>query len=99
MIEARRFYSLFDPASAGTPSAAAALRSAHAHRPALNTDTTNRVSPNARLQWITGPGGHGALSPSWATSSASSCAICSPAADADHPLIPAGSEPARMLWR
>lgn len=64
VIEARRFYALFDRASAGTRT----RRAAHSipptpTGPALNADTTNRVSPTAHLQFITGPGGHGALAP------------------------------------
>ncbi len=64
VIEARRFYSLFDPASAGTPVGGAPPSVPPTPTaPALNADTTNHVSPQARLQWITGPGGHGALMP------------------------------------
>jgi len=64
VIESRRFYSLFDPASAGTIMAGAPPSVPPTPTvPALNADTTNRVSPNAKLQWITGPGGHGALQP------------------------------------
>ena len=64
VIEARRFYSLFDPASAGTRVAGAAPSIPPTPtEPALNADTTNQVSPDAHLQWITGPGRHGALAP------------------------------------
>ncbi len=62
MIEARRFYALFDPASAGTlPADAAPSVPPTPTEPALNADTTNRIPPSAALQFITGPGGHGAL--------------------------------------
>jgi cephalosporin-C deacetylase-like acetyl esterase len=64
VIEARRFYSLFDPNSAGTPSGGASPATPPTPTgPALNADTTNSVSPKAALQFITGPGGHGALAP------------------------------------
>jgi hypothetical protein len=64
VIEARRFYSLFDAASAGTPLSSAALAVPPTPTvPTLNPDTTNRILPQTRLQWITGPGGHGALQP------------------------------------
>ena len=46
VIEARRFYSLFDPASAGTRVAGAAPSIPPTPtEPALNADTTNQVSP------------------------------------------------------
>jgi dienelactone hydrolase len=64
VAEARRFYSLFDSTSAGTPSyhtspSMPPIPSA----PALNCDTTNLVPPASPLQFITGPGRHAALSP------------------------------------
>ncbi len=64
VIEARHFYALFDPASAGVPvdGAIPAVPPAPSG-PALNADTTNGVAPTAALQFITGPGGHGALTP------------------------------------
>jgi len=63
-MEARRFYSIFDPASSGvskdgTPASVPPTPTG----PALNPDTTNEISPVAALQFITGPGGHGALQP------------------------------------
>ncbi len=64
VTEARRFYTLFDPASAGTLSAA--VSSTPPSEPtaaALNTDTKNEVSPSAALQFITGPGRHATLGP------------------------------------
>jgi len=64
VIEARRFYSLFDSASAGIPSGSATPFVPPAPSgPALNADTTNRIEPTAARQFVTGPGGHGALTP------------------------------------
>jgi cephalosporin-C deacetylase-like acetyl esterase len=64
VIEARRFYAIFDPASAGTPAGGAVPSVPITPSvPALNADTTNIVGPSAALQFITGPGGHGALAP------------------------------------
>jgi cephalosporin-C deacetylase-like acetyl esterase len=64
VIEARRFYAFFDPASAGTRSGRAkpSVPPTPTDR-ALNADTTNIVPITAALQFITGPGGHGALTP------------------------------------
>jgi cephalosporin-C deacetylase-like acetyl esterase len=64
VIEARRFYALFDPASAGVPlhSATPSIPPTPSG-PALNADTTSSIAPTAALQFITGPGGHGALTP------------------------------------
>lgn len=61
VIEARRFYSLFDPASAGAPTGQPAPGTPTG--PTLNPDTSNTISPAAPLQWITGVGGHGNLRP------------------------------------
>jgi cephalosporin-C deacetylase-like acetyl esterase len=98
VIEARRFYSLFDPASAGTPvgSEPPSIPPTPAV-PALNTDTTNQVSPQARLQWITGPGGHGALGPIMGNIVGFFMRNLQPGADADHPVIPTGSGPRAVL--
>ncbi|MGA3012002.1 MAG: acetylxylan esterase [Terracidiphilus sp.] len=64
VIEARRLYSLFDPASAGRPVGHGAPSVPPTpSEPALNADTTNKIPPTAALQFITGPGGHGALAP------------------------------------
>jgi len=64
VIEARRFYALFDPASAGVPNGSAIPSLPPTPSlPALNADTANSVPPSAALQFITGPGGHGALTP------------------------------------
>jgi hypothetical protein len=59
--EARRFYSLFDPASAGTPTGRPAP--GIPTEPTLNPDTSNAISPAAPLQWITGIGRHANLRP------------------------------------
>jgi cephalosporin-C deacetylase-like acetyl esterase len=94
VVEARRFYSLFDPASAGTPVGGAAPSIPPTPSvPALNTDTTNAVSPQARLQWITGPGGHGALMPIMGNIVSFFLRNLQPGADADHPFLPAGDGP------
>lgn len=60
--EARRFYALFDPAAAGTGTASD-IDSPIPTGPALNADTSRSISPSAPLQFITGPGRHGALAP------------------------------------
>jgi cephalosporin-C deacetylase-like acetyl esterase len=94
VIEARRFYSLFDPASAGTPVGSAAPSIPPTPTaPALNADTTNDVSPQARLQWITGPGGHGALMPIMGKIVSFFLRNLQPGVDADHPILPAGDGP------
>ncbi len=94
VIEARRFYSLFDPASAGTlVGAAPPSVPPTPTEPALNTDTTNRVSPQARLQWITGPGHHGALMPIMGNIVSFFIRNLQPGADADHPVVPSGDNP------
>jgi cephalosporin-C deacetylase-like acetyl esterase len=64
VIEARRFYALFDPASAGTsPDGTIPTVPPTPSGPALNADTTNTIAPTAALQFISGPGRHGALTP------------------------------------
>ncbi len=94
VIEARRFYSLFDPASAGTRVGSAAPSVPPTPTlPALNADTTNVVPPQARLQWITGPGGHGALMPIMGDTVSFFLRSLQPGADADHPFLPAGNNP------
>ncbi|MEI9981375.1 MAG: hypothetical protein WDN23_20715 [Edaphobacter sp.] len=59
--EARRFYALFDPASAGTPTNNPLPGIPTG--PTLNPDTSNVIPPTAALQWITGIGRHGNLGP------------------------------------
>jgi cephalosporin-C deacetylase-like acetyl esterase len=94
VIEARRFYSLFDPASAGTLTGGEPLTVPPTPTaPALNTDTTNQISLTARLQWITGPGGHGALAPIMDKIVSFFIRNLQPGADADHPYVPASMGP------
>jgi cephalosporin-C deacetylase-like acetyl esterase len=89
VIEARRFYSLFDSASAGTPTGEAAPSVPPTPTaPALNADTTNQISPQAHLQFITGPGGHGALRPIMGNILSFFIRNLEPGADADHPVVP-----------
>ncbi len=59
--EARRFYALFDPTSAGTPTGNSVPGIPTG--PTLNPDTSNSIPPTAALQWITGIGRHGNLRP------------------------------------
>jgi cephalosporin-C deacetylase-like acetyl esterase len=94
VIEARRFYALFDPASAGTvPRGTTPSIPPTPTAPALNADSTNHVVLNASLQWITGPGGHGALQPIMGNIVSFFLRNLQPGADADHPIVPAGNGP------
>ena len=69
--EARRFYALFDPASAGTSKSLSSFAAGGGPAfvpsiptgPTLNPDTSNSIPATAALQWITGIGRHGNLSP------------------------------------
>jgi cephalosporin-C deacetylase-like acetyl esterase len=98
VIEARRFYSFFDPASAGKAEEDAAPSIPPTPTaPALNVDTTNAVSPQAHLQWITGPGGHGALMPIMGDIVSFFLRNLQPGADADHPFLPAGTGPGAAM--
>ena len=98
VIEARRFYSIFDPASAGTSVGGAPPSVPPAPTvPALNADTTNQISPQAPLQWITGPGRHGALGPIMGNIVSFFLRNLQPGADADHPFLPAGNGPRAAL--
>ena len=89
VIEARRFYALFDPASTGQPSnnGAPAVPPAP-DGPALNADTSNRVPLTARLQFITGPGHHAALQPITGRILSFFLRNLEPAADPDRPIVP-----------
>jgi dienelactone hydrolase len=90
VVEARRFYSLFDPASAGTPSGTTQPSIPPTPTaPALNADTSNVISPKAKLQFISGPGGHGALRPIMGEILSFFLRNLEPGADADHPFMPA----------
>ena len=112
VIEARRFYALFDPTNAGTPgengkekSSGKELSSFAAGgepalslskgpasvvptQPALNSDTTNTIPPTAPLQFITGPGGHGALGPITDKIVSFFMVNLMPGVDATHPIVP-----------
>jgi cephalosporin-C deacetylase-like acetyl esterase len=59
--ESRRFYALFDPASAGTPTSNPTPGIPTG--PTLNPDTSNVIPTTGALQWITGIGRHGNLGP------------------------------------
>ncbi|MCU1251033.1 MAG: Acetyl xylan esterase [Edaphobacter sp.] len=59
--ESRRFYALFDPASAGTPTSNPPPGVPTG--PTLNPDSSNSIPATAALQWITGIGRHGNLGP------------------------------------
>ena len=59
--EARRFYSLFDPATEGTPTGKPLPPTPTG--PTLNPDTSNTIAPTAPFQVIAGIGGHGNLRP------------------------------------
>ncbi len=59
--EARRFYALFNPAAAGTPTGNPMPPTPTG--PTLNPDTSNTIAPTAPLQLIAGIGGHGNLGP------------------------------------
>ncbi|HEV2134927.1 MAG TPA: acetylxylan esterase [Terracidiphilus sp.] len=89
VTEARRFYSLFDPASAGMPvNGEAAGVPPTPDGPAMNADTTNHVPLTARFQFITGPGHHGALRPIMGNILGFFMRNLEPGSDADHPVIP-----------
>ncbi len=89
VIEARRFYSLFDPASAGTVAKPAAKSPPPMPTvPALNADTSNKIPPTAALQFITGPGGHGALAPITGEILAFFLRHLMPGVTDPHPLLP-----------
>jgi cephalosporin-C deacetylase-like acetyl esterase len=89
VTEARRFYSIFDPASAGTSvNGEAPSVPPTPDGPALNADTTNHVPLTARLQFITGPGHHGALRPIMGNILGFFMRNLEPGSDADHPVIP-----------
>ena len=59
--ETRRFYALFDSASAGTPTNNPPPGVPTG--PTLNPDTSNAIPATAALQWVTGIGRHGNLGP------------------------------------
>ena len=82
---ARRFYALFDPVNAGTPTSSdSSAPPSEPTDPALNSDTNNEVSPSAALQFITGPGRHAALGPITPQILSFFIRILIPGADANH---------------
>jgi hypothetical protein len=88
VIEARRFYSFFDPANAGTRSGRAKPSTPPTpSRPTLNCDTTNNIPPTAALQFITGPGGHGALAPIMNDILSFFIRNLEPGANSTHPIL------------
>ena len=89
VIEARRFYALFDPANAGTPpDTGAGTVPPTPSEPALNPDTTSTIPLTAPLQFITGPGGHGALGPITGNIVSFFMRNLQPGVDATHPIVP-----------
>jgi cephalosporin-C deacetylase-like acetyl esterase len=89
VAEARRFYAFFDPASAGTTTGRAKPSIPPTpSEPAQNCDTNNHVSPAAALQFITGPGGHGALAPIMSDILGFFIRNLEPGATDPHPLLP-----------
>ncbi len=90
VIEARKFYALFDRTAAGVPAGNAPPQIPPVPTgPAWNADTTNRIPPLAPLQWITGPGHHGALAPIMGEILSFFMRNLEPGSDADHPKVPA----------
>jgi cephalosporin-C deacetylase-like acetyl esterase len=89
VTEARRFYAFFDPDSAGTRTGRARPSAPPMPSgPALNCDTTNHVPPTAALQFITGPGGHGALAPIMSDILSFFMRNLAPGTTDPHPLLP-----------
>lgn len=89
VIEARRFYALFDAAAASVPAGGGPPTIPPIPSgPAWNPDTTNRIAPTAPLQWITGPGHHGALAPIMGEILSFFLRNLEPGSDADHPRVP-----------
>lgn len=89
VIESRRFYSLFNSASEGTPAnGKATSEPPRPTEPALNADTTNNIPLTAPFQFITGPGHHGALRPIMGNIISFFMRNLEPGSDADHPRIP-----------
>jgi cephalosporin-C deacetylase-like acetyl esterase len=92
VIEGRRFYSLFDPTAAGTPTNQP--EPGIPTGPTLNPDTSDTIAPTAPLQWITGIGGHGNLRPLQSQIvSFFLTHLAHSAASPSVPLAPAGTNP------
>src|SRR3984885_2764681 len=88
VVEARRFYSLFELASAGVEKSEATANAASPTAPAVNVDTVNSVPLTAKLQFITGPGGHGAVSRIMWECLGFFIRNLQSGADASHPVLP-----------
>jgi dienelactone hydrolase len=89
VAEARRFYALLDAGAAGVPAGEAGGGAiATPTGPAWNVDTTNHVALGAPLQFITGPGRHGALRPILAQIVGFFLRTLEPEADPEHPVLP-----------
>jgi len=89
VIEARRFYSIFDRNNAGSPSGTGSPEVPPTPAGvALNADTTNQIPPIAALQFITGPGRHGALAPLMGYIVEFFIRNLKPGTDASHPILP-----------
>jgi cephalosporin-C deacetylase-like acetyl esterase len=94
VIEARRFYSLFDRTAAGVPAGAPpGVLLPVPMGPAWDPDTKNPILNDAPFHWITGPGGHGALMPIMGKIVSFFLRNLQPGVDADHPILPAGDGP------
>ena len=89
VVEARRFYSIFDPSSEGKPwGAIQPMVPRMPYGPAMNADTTNRIPDTAKLQFISGEGEHGALKPIMDAILSFFIRNLEPGADADRPVEP-----------
>jgi len=89
VIEARRFYAIFDRNNAGVPSGTASPEVPPTPTGvALNADTTNQIPSTAALQFITGPGRHGALAPLMGDIVEFFIRNLKPGTDASHPILP-----------
>lgn len=89
VTEARRLYALFDPAAAGAAASGAPTSVPIIPTgPALNVDTPRIVARSAPLQFITGPGRHGALAPILGNIIGFFIQNLEPGADAMHPILP-----------
>jgi dienelactone hydrolase len=93
VLEARRFYSLFDLASAGMEKSESTAITANPTAPAVNVDTVNSVPLTAKLQFITGPGGHGALGPIMGEILGFFIRNLQSGTDASHPVLPPPRQP------
>lgn len=94
VIEARRFYALFDSSAAGAPVGSGEVNTPSLippipSGPAWNADTSNLIPPQAPLQFITGPGRHGALTPIMGEILSFFMRNLENGSDADHPKLPA----------